>query len=84
MGSTKTESRRTFLQALFGTAAGGAAMAGITACGAAGASGDGVSYRVGETAAAEVVPLRPGVQYAGSMPSRVPVVRTLASAGAIF
>jgi hypothetical protein len=86
MANTNAESRRTFLRALFGTAAGGAVMVGASACQLAvgGEQLDGATYRVGELAPTEVVPVRPGVRYAGEMPSRVPMVRTLESAGAIY
>jgi hypothetical protein len=82
---TTTESRRAFLRGFLGTAAGGAAVAALSACAVAtGGGAEGASYQVGVIAPTEIVPLRPGVHYAANMPSRVPAVRTLESAGAIY
>jgi hypothetical protein len=85
MTTIAMESRRTFLRALFGTAAGGAATAVLSACQVAvGDSASGAWYQRGVIEPAEVVPLRPGVRYANAMPSAVAGVRTLPSAGSIY
>lgn len=78
MAIIEIESRRTFLRGLFGTAAGGAAAAALSACQVAvDGPSFGASYQTGVLAPAEIVPLRPGVRYADTMPASIPYVRTL-------
>jgi hypothetical protein len=84
MTTATIETRRTFLRAIFGTAAGGAAVA-LSACQVAtGEPASGASYRAGVIEPAEIVPLRPGVHYANAMPEQVAFVRTLPSAGSMY
>jgi hypothetical protein len=64
-----------FLGAVFGVVGVGGLLAG---CGAVG------EYQPGTVAEAEVVAVRPWLHYANQMPSRVPAVRLLPSAGSMY
>jgi hypothetical protein len=81
MAANVIETRRTFLRAIFGT---GAAAVAVSACQLAVGGSDRAPYQAGVVEPAEVVPLRPGVQYASVMPSHVAAVRRLPSAGSIY
>jgi hypothetical protein len=76
--ASSNESRRTFLSA-FLRAAGLGGGAVLVACQA-----ESEAYRPGTVEAAEVVALRPWMHYANLMPSRVPSVRLLPTAGSIY
>jgi hypothetical protein len=81
MSANPIESRRTFLRSIFGT---GAAAMAVSACQLAVGGPDRAPYQVGVVEPAQVVPLRPGVQYVNVMPSHVAAVRCLPSAGSIY
>jgi hypothetical protein len=81
MSQPTYESRRSFLFGFLGT---GAAAVAVSACELAVGGPPQAEYQAGIAEPAEVVPLRPGVRYAGELPSQVPLVRTLPTAGSMY